>query len=105
MTSGSVMTHLIVTSRALVDVREERVALAGVARQSAVPLEYRDSLVDRLVDRRHGSRVYHGGGRAPQALAQRDHVVHLDLALAVADRDKVRELGHHARLGAGHGDH
>src|SRR5258706_362434 len=37
MTSGSTWTHLIVTSRALVDEREEGIPLAGIAAEAAPP--------------------------------------------------------------------
>src|ERR1044071_3152139 len=101
MTSGSVWTHLIVTSRALVDEREERVALAGVAGEAAIPLEDRDGLVHGLADRRDGVGRNDGGVGTPKALAKRDHVVHRDLALAVANRNEIREGRHRVKIAAG----
>src|SRR6185369_11564531 len=100
MTSGSVWTHLIVTSGAPVEKGEQRVALARVAREPAVPLEDGDRLVDGLVDRGLRARVDDGAGGAPQPLAQRDDVIHRDLALAIAHRDEVGERGHRPRVAA-----
>src|SRR4026209_2801651 len=110
MTSGSDTTHLMVIavpararSRALVDEGEERVALACVAGEAAMPLEDRDRLVEAGIDGRHRARFDDGSRGAAEPVAEGGPVVHRDLAPAVADGDEVRKGGHRVGVAAGDG--
>src|SRR5258706_5485845 len=98
MTSGSTWTHLIVTSRALVDEREEGIPLAGIAAEAAMPFEHCDRLIERLVDGGHRAGLDDGRRSASQPVAQRHEIVHRNLPLAVADSDQVGEHGHGMRV-------
>ena len=65
---------MIVTSRALVDEGEQRIALARVAAETAVPLEDSIRLVDRRVDGRLGAGLHRRGRNPAQAFTQRDEI-------------------------------
>src|SRR5207245_11289245 len=76
MTSGSDLTHLIVTLRALVDEGENRVALAGITGDPAVPAADPNAVIDRrvgwsLLDGRKDRSAAH-----LQALQKVDAVIH-----------------------------
>src|SRR5262249_25535550 len=72
---------------------------------AAMPLEHRDRLVQAGIDGRHGRRLDYGGGGPPDAVAERDQVVHRGLALSVADRDEVGEGRHRVWIAARDGRH
>src|SRR6478735_4479405 len=76
MTRGSCWTHLIVTSGALVQPLEERVALPGVTGQAAMPLVRADRSAEPFGGLRQLAGREHRRQHSPHPLAQVDEVVH-----------------------------
>src|SRR5436190_5766377 len=103
MTSGSDLTHLIVTLRALVDEGENRVALAGITGDPAVPAADPNAVIDRrvgwsLLDGRKDRSAAH-----LQAFQKVDDVVHRHAPAAVLRRHIVHPLAQPAGVGIGDG--
>jgi hypothetical protein len=127
MTSGSILTHLIVIrplrwgpvgveggapvspgavvpSRALVDRLEEPIALPSVTREASMPAQDQDRGVDRSVHGGSLGRRQHTGTGQAKSFAQPDEVIHRDSAAAVLGDDPVCPGGKRIRVARFHRD-
>src|SRR4051794_39874775 len=90
MTSGSCWTHLIVTSGALVQPLEERVALPSVTGEAAVPLVRRNGGVERFGGLGQLAGREDGRQHSPDPLAKVHEVVHRDSPSSIRGNREFR---------------